>query len=82
MAGEEHHQALAALGALKASEQEILRLTLWEELPQAEIAVALGVTVGAVRQRLYAAKKKLVDEYNRLESRKTGFSAAQKGGVW
>jgi RNA polymerase sigma-70 factor (ECF subfamily) len=82
MAGQEHRQVLTALGALKASEQEILRLILWEELPQADIAVALGVTVGAVRQRLYAAKKKLAGEYNRLETRRTGFSAAQKGGVW
>jgi RNA polymerase sigma-70 factor (ECF subfamily) len=73
---------MAALAALKSMDQEILRLSAWEELSQAEIAVALGITVGAVRQRFYAAKKKLADEYNRLESRKVHSPAAQKGGAW
>lgn len=77
----EARQLLAALAALKSTDQEIVRLTAWEELSQAEIAVALGITVGAVRQRLYTAKKKLADEYNRLESRQT-VPAAQKGGAW
>ena len=49
---------------------------------QADIAVALGISVGAVRQRFYAAKKKLAEEYNRLESRKIRSPAAQKGGAW
>jgi integrase len=37
--GHEHHQVLKALGALRRTDQEILRLTVWEELSQAEIAV-------------------------------------------
>jgi RNA polymerase sigma factor (sigma-70 family) len=80
--GQEHRQLLTALGALRQNDQEILRLTVWEELSQAEIAIALGISVGAVRQRFYAAKKKLTDEYNRLESRKVHSPAAQKGGAW
>lgn len=79
---QEARQLLTALAALKSTDQEILRLTAWEELSQPEIAVALGITVGAVRQRLYAAKKKLATEYNRLERRRTDFPAAQKGGAW
>jgi RNA polymerase sigma-70 factor (ECF subfamily) len=82
IAGQEHRQLLTALGALRQNDQEILRLTVWEELSQAEIAIALGISIGAVRQRFYAAKKKLTDEYNRLESRKVHSPAAQKGGAW
>ncbi len=78
----ESRQLLAALAALNGTDQEILRLTAWEELSQAEIALALGVTVGAVRQRLHTAKRRLAHEYNRLEKRRTGSPAAQKGGVW
>jgi RNA polymerase sigma-70 factor (ECF subfamily) len=82
IAGHEYGQVLTALGALRQNDQEILRLTVWEELSQADIAIALGISVGAVRQRFYAAKKKLASEYNRLESRKIQSPAAQKGGGW
>jgi RNA polymerase sigma-70 factor (ECF subfamily) len=79
---QEARQLLTALAALKSTDQEILRLTVWEELSQAEIAVTLGINVGAVRQRFYAAKKKLADEYNRLETRRTDHPAGQKRGEW
>lgn len=76
---QEHSQAMAAFGALRAPEMEILRLTFWEELSQADMAVALGITIAAVRQRLYEAKRKLTDEYNRLENRGIRSPFAQKG---
>lgn len=76
---QEHCQALAAFGALRASEQEILRLTFWEELPQSEMAVALGITIAAARQRLYEATRRLTDEYNRLENRGIRSPSARKG---
>ena len=79
---QESRQLLAALAALNSTDQEILRLTAWEELSQDDMAIALGITVGAVRQRLYAAKKKLASEYNRLENRKIDSLAARKGGTW
>jgi RNA polymerase sigma factor (sigma-70 family) len=79
---QEHRQALAAVGALRASEREILRLTFWEELSQADIAVALGITIAAVRQRLYQAKKRLTDEYIRLENRGIRAPSVQKGDAW
>lgn len=82
IAGHEHRQLLTALGALRPNDQEILRLAVWEELSHLDIAVALGISVGAVRQRFYAAKKKLASEYNRLENRKIHTPAAQKGGAW
>jgi len=78
---QESRQLLTALAALKRTDQEILRLTAWEELAGADIAVILGISPGAVRQRLYAAKTHLADEYNRLDNRRTGSPAAEKGGV-
>lgn len=79
---QESRQLLDALATLNGTDQEILRLTAWEDLTHAEIAVTLGITVGAVRQRFYAAKRKLADEYNRLDNRRIRSPAAQKGGVW
>ena len=79
---QESRQLLNALGALNRTDQEILRLTAWEELTGAQIATVLGISPGAVRQRLYSAKKNLADEYNRLENRRTGSPAAEKGGAW
>lgn len=69
-----------AASRLKQSDVEILRLALWEELPQDDIAVALDLTIDAVRQRLSRAKRKLATEYHRLEKRETSAPAAQKGG--
>ncbi len=82
VARQDHSQILSALSHLKDTDQELLRLTAWEEMSQAEIAVVLGITVGAVRQRLYEAKRKLAHEYNRLDRRRTDLPAAQKGGAW
>jgi len=79
---QESRQLLSALEALNRTDQEILRLTAWEELTGAEIAAAVGISPGAARQRLYSARKKLADEYNRLENRRTGSPAAEKGGAW
>lgn len=78
----EANQIHAALAELSPTDQEVLRLTAWEGLSNAEISVALGIKIGAVRQRLYSAKKNLADQYNRLEKRRTISPAAQKGGVW
>ena len=77
---EEQSQVREAASVLKATELEILRLALWEELPQADIAVALGLNIDAVRQRLSRAKKRLTSEYNRLEDKYSKPPAARKGG--
>lgn len=80
VAGEETRQVLAALSSLKRIDQETLRLAMWEELPHAEISVVLGISPGAVRQRLYEARKNLTSEYNRLTNKKSNRPAARKGG--
>jgi RNA polymerase sigma-70 factor (ECF subfamily) len=54
----------AALADLRRDEREILLLTAWVELTDAEIADALDVPVGTVKSRLSRARQKL---RNRLE---------------
>lgn len=55
-----------AAARLRDTDQEILRLAGWEELPHAEIATVLGISVAAVDQRFHRAKKRLAREYDRL----------------
>lgn len=78
---QEARQILAALANLKKADREVLRLSYWEELSNAELAVALDVAVEAARQRLSRARRNLADQYNRLDSDKTHFPVAQKGGA-
>lgn len=80
--GDESRMVHEALDRLKPTDQEILRLTAWEELEQREVALALGISVGAVRQRLYQARKNLTREFNQLEKKSSTSPAAQKGGAW
>jgi DNA-directed RNA polymerase specialized sigma24 family protein len=76
---EEHSDVLVAAAQLRPIDQEILRLTLWEELSHNDVALILGIEVGAVKQRAYRARRNLAQEYRRL----TGDGqppAARKGG--
>lgn len=77
---EEAAQALEALSRLKSTDQEILRLSVWEELPQADIAIVLGISVGAVKQRAHQARKHIAREYIRIEKRRINPLTAQEGG--
>ena len=47
---------------LRPSDQEILRLSAWEELSGPEIAEAMGISLSAAQQRLHRAKKRLTAE--------------------
>lgn len=46
---ERHREVLAALRRLPRRQREVLVLRYWAELPEAEIAAALGISVGAVK---------------------------------
>ena len=46
---EEHREVLAALRALPARQREVIVLRYWAELPEADIAAALGISVGSVK---------------------------------
>lgn len=55
-----------ALAGLGPDDQEILRLTAWEELAHDEIAVVLGISRGAVRVRLHRARRRLAERMAEL----------------
>lgn len=50
---------LAAVDRLPSSDRELLRLTAWEQLGPSELAVVLGCSAHAARQRLYRARQRL-----------------------
>jgi len=64
--GSEIQEVLDAFDRLKPSDQELLRLAEWEELPHAEIAEALGINRTAVDQRIHRALDRLEKEVRRV----------------
>jgi RNA polymerase sigma factor (sigma-70 family) len=63
---EEYRVVLDASARLRPIDQEILRLTLWEELSHDNVAVVLGIEATAVKQRAYRARRNLAVEYQKL----------------
>ena len=57
------HEALARLSA---ADQEVLRLTAWEQLGIDEVAVALGCGNRAASMRLHRARRRLRAEIDRM----------------
>lgn len=49
--------------SLPRQDREILNLYFWEELPQTDIAVRLGIPLGTVKSRLHHAKNRFKDRY-------------------
>jgi RNA polymerase sigma-70 factor, ECF subfamily len=56
---------LTALERLDPRDQEVLRLTAWEELTPAEAAKVLGVSSVTARSRLHRARRRLRQELER-----------------
>jgi len=52
-------EVLAALGKLPTRQREVLILRYWMDLPGAEIAVALGISVGAVKSHTARAMESI-----------------------
>lgn len=72
-------RVLQAMSRLSTNDQEILRLSSWEELPHAQIAQLLGISVTAADQRLHRARKRLVRIYKSLEEGQA--AGANEGGA-
>jgi RNA polymerase sigma-70 factor (ECF subfamily) len=56
---EELATTLAALQQLREEDREVLSMTTFDELPQAEIAAALGVSVSTIKVRVHRARMRL-----------------------
>ncbi|MEU7826316.1 sigma-70 family RNA polymerase sigma factor [Catellatospora sp. NPDC049133] len=54
----EHLRVRAVLAGLSEADQEVLRLTEWEGLEVAEVALVLGCSRTAVKVRLHRARKR------------------------
>lgn len=76
---EEYRMVLKASARLRPIDQEILRLTLWEELSHADAALVLGIDSDAVKQRAYRARRNLANEYQKITNDRRP-PAAREGG--
>ena len=55
----EQQEVISAMAGLSTSDQEVIRLAYWEDLPHAQISDILGCSVGAVDVRLHRAVRRL-----------------------
>lgn len=69
VAGDERRTVLAALSRLRDTDQEILRLAVWEELAHRDIAGIVGCAEAAVAVRLHRARTRLGREIGKEERR-------------
>jgi len=69
IASDERRTVLTALARLRDSDQEILRLAVWEELPHREIALVVGCSESSVAVRLHRARSRLGREIGKEERR-------------
>lgn len=76
---EKYRLVIKASSRLRPIDQEVLRLTTWEELSHADAAVVLGIEAAAVKQRAYRARRNLANEYQKL-TKEHQPPAARKGG--
>lgn len=76
---EQRRLVLAAAARLSQDDQEILRLTLWEELTPTEAGVVLGISTDAAKQRAHRARRRLAVEFNRIAgtARPTGLDTGE-----
>ena len=65
-AGAERRLVLEAACRLSDDDQEVLRLTLWEELSPNEAAEVLRISPDAAKQRASRARQRLAAEFRRL----------------
>lgn len=56
---ESDSEVLEAIARLDQIDQEVIMLTLWEELPSPQVAAALGISEAAVRKRKSRARRRL-----------------------
>lgn len=65
-----------ALARLSEADQEVLRLTAWEELGIDEVAVALGCGTRAASMRLHRARRRLRAEIDRMGPQRPSATSA------
>jgi RNA polymerase sigma-70 factor (ECF subfamily) len=79
---EDRRLVLEAAAALAPVDQEILRLTLWEELTPTDAAVVLDITPDAAKQRAHRARQRLVQAFRRLAGEESVVVGEHGGLRW
>jgi RNA polymerase sigma-70 factor, ECF subfamily len=76
---EDDQRLIDALGTLKDSDQEILRLVTWEEHPRDQVAATFGISRSALDQRIHRATQRLRRAYEKADSLQFSPKAATGG---
>lgn len=69
----------AALAELRPPEREVLLLTAWTDLSDAEVAAALSVPVGTVKSRLHRAREHMRNHLTVTGQLEVGAQTATRG---
>lgn len=80
----ERMTVLRALGSLREQDREVLMLTVWDGLTQAQAAHVLGCSSSAFAVRHHRARRRLVtalDEYDTHSTRRTPTNPSRIGPV-
>ncbi len=80
VAAAEHREIMAAFHHLSHTDQEILRLRLWEELSINDIATVVGCNVKAASKRYERALSRLIDATSKPSVQWAGPRLAPRGG--
>lgn len=72
-------EVLDIASRLSSSDLEVLRLSLWEQLSNIEIAEVMDLKPNAVKQRVHRAKRRLIAEYEKTTG-KSALSPEEPGG--
>jgi len=67
-----------AIGRLRPAEAEVVRLSAWDDLSLEQIAATLGISVNAATIRLHRARKKLKNEFGKIQT-PDGHTAVKEG---
>lgn len=76
----EDHEVLEKLAELRPADQEILRLSIWEELSNIEIAEVLGIEAHAATMRLGRARNRLAGRLGMDKRRQAKWADPQPVG--
>ena len=66
IAGDEARLVQETLDSLSKDDREILRLVAWDGLTRSEIASVIGIKANAVDQRLFRARTRFKEHFDRL----------------
>lgn len=77
---EDYQRLVGALGTLKGTDQEILRLVTWEEHPRDEVAAMFRISRSTLDQRIHRATQRLRKAYDKTDISQFSPKAVTEGG--